>query len=113
MTQWLKHAQAATVIPCFVDAAYLTSGACCKEYMIAKAMGKVLLVALDDPAVMAQVPPHGLNGDLISHFMTGGQCLLASPGQKYHEPAALAAVIAEKMQPPGVTTTMAQEPGPE
>eukprot|EP01045_Picozoa_sp_COSAG04_P004986 COSAG04_NODE_224_length_19624_cov_47.932855_21_plen_723_part_01 len=110
MTQWLAQAKGAEVTPCFVDVAYLESGPCCKEYLNAKQYGNELLVALDEPKVMGSVHPAGFNGPLISHFNTGGQCLMASAGQAYANAKTLATELAKKL---GATTLSSSEPEPE
>ena len=97
MTQWLRQAQGSAVIPCFVDRSYLESGPCCKEYLAAKELGKLVLIALDEPEEMGKVSAAGNNGPLVTHFLTGGQCLLAFTGQKFEDPKAVAQVLADEL----------------
>lgn len=101
MTQWLAAAQKAKIIPCFVDCEYLRSGPCCKEYMIADKLKKVLLVALEETDELGTVDAEGFNGKLVAHFLVGGQCLQAAPGQSYTAES-VAEVIADKLGLPPI-----------
>ena len=97
MTQWLSKAQEADLIVCFVDDPYLDSGPCCREFLIARKLKRNVIVALDDTDTLAAHPAKGDNGQIVTHFIIGGQCLLAAPGQKYAAPAAIADAIVEKL----------------
>lgn len=86
MTQWLKQAKSADVVLCFVDSSYLDSGPCCREFLCARKMQKMVVIACEDPQVLGDHDVKNDNGPIVTHFMIGGQCLLSAKGQEFNDP---------------------------
>jgi len=100
MTQWLANAQKAKKIVCFVDVAYLDSLPCLEEFNIAQQLDsgdRFVVVAMEPLDKIHSVEPNGKNGPVLSHFLQGGQCLLAWEGQRFHDADVLASELARAL----------------
>ena len=75
--EWFPSAQKATKIVCFVNADYLTSPWCMKEFRVAEGLGKLLVVACEPISDIMQVDasqyPHASNA--LAYFLAGGQAI--------------------------------------
>jgi hypothetical protein len=56
--EWFPSAQKATKIVCFINADYLTSPWCMKEFRVAEGLGKLLVVACEPISAIMQVGVH-------------------------------------------------------
>lgn len=76
-TEWYPNARAAKKVVCFINADYIKSPYCMKEFIVAQTNDKLLVVVCDTiHNIMSVSPadfPHASNA--LAHFDTGGQVI--------------------------------------
>jgi hypothetical protein len=81
-TEWYPSAISASKIVCFITVDYVKSPFCMKEFVVAKAKGKLLVVACEPLAEIAAVDarqfPHA--SDCLAFLDTGGQVICPRDG---------------------------------